>query len=187
MASTAKIAANRKNAAKSTGPRSIAGRLRVSRNALRHGLSLPISANAEAATVASDLAGLIAGENPSPARIELARRIADAKIDLDRVREVRIAALPAMPEVQMVLSKEEEQSFWRASEALARNPCDKAAAECFAQSRFLYYDRLEEKRPVPLPDAVFDPARLQRYERRAWARLKAAFREWVEFEGTAKT
>jgi hypothetical protein len=86
----------------------------------------------------------------------------------------------------MVLSEEEKQFFWLASEAYARNPYDRAAAERLAQSRLPFYNRMEEKLPVPLPDPVSDPSRLKRYERRAWARLKAAFRDWVEFEGTAK-
>src|SRR3984893_13113796 len=43
MASEKQIAANRANAQKSTGPRTAAGRLKSSRNALRHGLSVPLS------------------------------------------------------------------------------------------------------------------------------------------------
>lgn len=39
MASARQIAANRKNALKSTGPRSQAGRRRSAKNALRHGLA----------------------------------------------------------------------------------------------------------------------------------------------------
>ena len=39
MASTAQIAANRRNAAKSTGPKTAAGKAVVSHNALRHGLT----------------------------------------------------------------------------------------------------------------------------------------------------
>jgi len=39
MASTAQIAANRRNAAKSTGPKTAAGKAVASRNALRHGLT----------------------------------------------------------------------------------------------------------------------------------------------------
>ena len=42
MASDRQIAANRRNARKSTGPRSGAGRKRASRNAYRHGLTLSI-------------------------------------------------------------------------------------------------------------------------------------------------
>jgi hypothetical protein len=55
MATEKQIAANRANAQKSTGPRTAAGRLKSSRNAFRHGLSLPLridmtaSAKADAA------------------------------------------------------------------------------------------------------------------------------------------
>jgi hypothetical protein len=46
MASEGQIAANRRNARKSTGPRSSGGRKRASRNAYRHGLTLSISSTA---------------------------------------------------------------------------------------------------------------------------------------------
>ena len=42
MASEKQITANRENAKKSRGPKTTAGRLRCSRNAFRHGLSLPL-------------------------------------------------------------------------------------------------------------------------------------------------
>jgi hypothetical protein len=45
MTSAAKIEANRQNARRSTGPRSNAGKVRVSRNAFKHGLSVPIGAD----------------------------------------------------------------------------------------------------------------------------------------------
>jgi hypothetical protein len=47
MASERQIAANRRNARKSTGPRSGAGKIRASRNAYRHGLTLSITSTAE--------------------------------------------------------------------------------------------------------------------------------------------
>ncbi|MDH6261934.1 hypothetical protein [Bradyrhizobium sp. BR13661] len=45
MATEKQIRANRENAKRSTGPKSPAGRLKSSRNALRHGLSIPASAD----------------------------------------------------------------------------------------------------------------------------------------------
>ena len=42
MASERQIAANRRNAQKSTGPTSGSGKKRSSKNAYRHGLSLPM-------------------------------------------------------------------------------------------------------------------------------------------------
>jgi hypothetical protein len=41
LATEKQIAANRANAKKSTGPRTLAGKLKSSRNAYRHGLSSP--------------------------------------------------------------------------------------------------------------------------------------------------
>jgi hypothetical protein len=49
MASERQIAANRRNARKSTGPRSGAGKKRASRNAYRHGLTLSIRGICETA------------------------------------------------------------------------------------------------------------------------------------------
>lgn len=42
MASEKQIAANRRNAKRSTGPKTVAGKLRSSQNAYRHGLSIPL-------------------------------------------------------------------------------------------------------------------------------------------------
>jgi hypothetical protein len=159
----------------------------VSRNALRHGLSLPISADIEANTTANELSQLIAGDDPEPARLELARRIAEAKVDLDRIREARIAALPIVPEVDMVLTDEEIADHFRAAAACARNPNDRAAGEQLMRSRLITHNPLEEHLPIPLPGPFQDPSRLDRYERRAWARLKAAIREWEEFEEGRKS
>jgi hypothetical protein len=42
VTSARKIQANRSNARASTGPKTVRGRARAARNALRHGLSLPV-------------------------------------------------------------------------------------------------------------------------------------------------
>jgi hypothetical protein len=45
MTSDRKLSANRGNAAKSTGPKSVAGKRRSRRNALSHGLAIPAIAD----------------------------------------------------------------------------------------------------------------------------------------------
>ena len=55
MTSPAKIAANRRNARRSTGPRSAAGKARARRNAFRHGLSTPASVDHVAMNWIDDL------------------------------------------------------------------------------------------------------------------------------------
>ena len=88
MTSNRKVEANRANARASTGPRTASGRARASRNALRHGLSLPITSNPGCEEVEA-LASEIAGTNANTEMLQLARRVAEAQIDLQRVRYAR--------------------------------------------------------------------------------------------------
>jgi hypothetical protein len=93
MASERQIAANRRNARKSTGPRSGAGRKRVGRNAYRHGLSSSITSNAAVAKQLEKLARRIAGNTEDANIIERARTIAQAELDLARVRRAKVATI----------------------------------------------------------------------------------------------
>jgi hypothetical protein len=91
MASERQIAANRRNARKSTGPRSGAGKNRSSRNAYRHGLSIASSA---AVTKQLDkLVRKIAGDTEDPILLEHARALAQAELDLARVRRAKVALI----------------------------------------------------------------------------------------------
>jgi len=74
-----------------TGPRTPHGKARAARNARRHGLSLPVAADAALAPEISALARKIAGEGASDARRAAAARIAEAQVDLVRIRRVRLA------------------------------------------------------------------------------------------------
>jgi hypothetical protein len=77
-------------AGRRTGPRTRHGKARVARNARRHGLSLPVAADAVLAPEVSALAREIAGEAASDARRAAAARIAEAQVDLIRIRRVRL-------------------------------------------------------------------------------------------------
>jgi hypothetical protein len=92
MASERQIAANRRNARNSTGPRSTSGRKRASQNAFRHGLTKPIS-SAEFDREVETLARQIAGDTEDKIKIELARDAAAAELELARVRRVKIALI----------------------------------------------------------------------------------------------
>ena len=89
MTSAAVRAANCANAARSTGPRTRAGKAAVAHNALRHGLSLPVLADPTLAADVAALATRIAGEGASEPRRAAAIRIAEAQVDVLRVRRVR--------------------------------------------------------------------------------------------------
>src|SRR5262249_58336735 len=84
------LAANRANAARSTGPRTRAGKAAVARNALRHGLSLPVLADPALAPEVAALAEQIASPGAREAHRAAAGRIAAAQIDVLRARPARL-------------------------------------------------------------------------------------------------
>jgi hypothetical protein len=93
MASERQIAANRRNARKSTGPRSGAGKTRASRNAYRHGLTLSITSTVEYAKQLETLVRKIAGNTQNALKLERARAIAQAELELARVRRAKVALI----------------------------------------------------------------------------------------------
>jgi len=93
MTSERKIAANRRNAAKSTGPRTRQGKATVSRNALRHGLASATVDHGEEPEKVARIAGLIAGKTSDEARFEQAIIIAESWLSISRIRAFRVKAI----------------------------------------------------------------------------------------------
>lgn len=94
MASERQIAANRRNAQKSTGPKTGAGKRRASTNALRHGLaSHGLSSGAEFAEEIERVAKEISGSRESPTLHALAQSAAEAIVEIARVRRTRVALI----------------------------------------------------------------------------------------------
>src|SRR6516165_7024100 len=89
MATAKQIAANRRNAQRSTGPRTAAGRSVSSRNALRHGLSLPQEKDAATKATINELAQLIAADHSNDQKLIDSEEAAAALLDLMRIRKVR--------------------------------------------------------------------------------------------------
>lgn len=89
MTGERKIRANRANARTSTGPKTARGRSHAARNAFRHALSLPVYSDPVLSEEVEALAREIIGTDANPEMQELARRIAEAQIDLRRVRHAR--------------------------------------------------------------------------------------------------
>jgi hypothetical protein len=108
MASERQIAANRRNAQKSTGPRSASGRKRSGQNALRHGLARPVSL-ADFEKQVEDLARQISEGSDDPATLALARIAAEAELELSRIRQVRKAII----ERSMIFGGFESPSYFR--------------------------------------------------------------------------
>jgi hypothetical protein len=90
MTSTRKVRTNRANARASTGPKTSAGRVRSARNALRHGLNVPIADLEVFSPEVERLAEVICRTQPGDALLERhVRLVAEAQIDMHRVRQTR--------------------------------------------------------------------------------------------------
>jgi hypothetical protein len=83
--------ANRANAKASTGPKTRSGKAHSAKNALRHGLNIPVSSDPALSLQAEAIAHRIAGPDAKDEALEQARRIGEAQVDLNRVRALRIA------------------------------------------------------------------------------------------------
>jgi hypothetical protein len=89
LASEKQIAANRANAKKSTGPKTAAGRLKSSRNAFRHGLSLLSTEEPANQAEAKLIAQTLVSDQEDHAKVVAAAEIAQAHLDLRRIQAVR--------------------------------------------------------------------------------------------------
>jgi len=87
MASVRQIAANRRNARKSTGPRSQSGRRRAARNSFKHGLA---SGRPDDASNVEDFARRMIGDEAENDSFEIACVIAEAQLKLDSIRRIRV-------------------------------------------------------------------------------------------------
>jgi hypothetical protein len=88
MISGSKMRTNRENAKDSSGPKTANGRARSARNALCHGLSLPVHSDPALSEIVETLAREIAGPTANAEILELAR-VAEVQIELRRVRNAR--------------------------------------------------------------------------------------------------
>jgi hypothetical protein len=156
MTRESQFSANRRNALLSSGPKTDPGKARTSRNALRHGLSIAISSDLRLSQDVKVLAKQIAGETEDGERVTLAGEIAEAQIDLIRVRSYRHSLIETVCISQSVSPNLDPLSI------------DSTAAD---QAELNVVKRVETLNSIA--KALFA---LDRYERRALSRRKFAIR-----------
>jgi hypothetical protein len=174
--------ANGANAKASTGPKTKAGKARSAQNALRHGLTISVWSEPALAPQVEAIALRIAGPNAEAEALERARRIAEAQVDLNRVRSLRSLAivrmlsdsrcgslLEAMPQFRLLAR------FLDRAERDAVRPVDIEAIDQVLHSKPLEGDA---KLATILVDSTGEFARLDQYERRAMSRRKTAIRNF---------
>jgi hypothetical protein len=93
MTSPKAIAANRRNARRSTGPRTAAGKRTAATNSLVHGVRVSLHADPATGAVARRITAFLAGTDASSARLARVMPIAEAEAELLRIRNARAALI----------------------------------------------------------------------------------------------
>ena len=179
MTSEHKIKANRANAQASTGPKTADGRARSARNALRHALSLPVCSNPALSEEVETLAREIAGPDANAETQDLARQVAEAQIDLRRVRYARHKLLSdalADPHYDSWRGKREKMAVLR---SLLRSAPDRPM-----ENLVVAFLNSTPQGPHKFATILSQEAKqllaMDRYERRALSRRKSAIRAFDE-------
>src|SRR5262249_61719965 len=86
-------APNRRNAQRSRGPRTPAGRRRVGRNALAHGLAISVLKDRSLAGEVESLARTLAGTKTEGPLLKDARMVIEAEVELSRIARARGALI----------------------------------------------------------------------------------------------
>lgn len=176
MTGVRQVRANRANAQASTGPRTVAGKASAAHNARRHGLTISVLADRGLTAEVAALAREIAGEGASPEVLATAAQIAEAQVDLVRVRRARYEllsrALGNLSDHPPEAATNGVASATSIARILVSDPMSALVFSELLQSK----PELKERLGITLSDVATKLSGINRYERRAFSRRKSAIR-----------
>lgn len=177
MKPSARVSANLRNARRSTGPKSNAGKQRAARNAFRHGLAVPIAAVSDFSPTVARLARLLVGPETNGRSFDLALQVAEAEVDLIRVRAAKNEIIGYLGHHRRMLSAlDNGRRIHLLSKHFGKFTNSQTAQEVL--KNFLLVDELVHSDLIVLViDNLLNELRtIDRYERRALSRRKVAIR-----------
>jgi hypothetical protein len=141
------------NARKSTGPRTAAGKARAAQNARRHGLTLAAGCDPSATRDIVAAARAVAGPDGDPLRQALACRIVEAQLALVRVRHARRdlfeSVVGACKDIARLAALENYEQRARSRRKFAMRALDAAARQRAASGRAAFLPKRTEAKPNP--------------------------------------
>jgi hypothetical protein len=191
MSSARQVRANRANARASTGPKTANGKERAARNSRRHGLAVSVLNDVQWAPEVAAWARHIMGEDIDKELLFLARKIAEAQVELRRTRVHKQRVIQqAYLDPRFPTARRQEQ-YRRVEEQFRHQQTIDALA--------FEVDAILAEKPAT-SDAklveVFDMlarelSAIDRYERRAMSRRRFAIRSFdarkIEYERERQT
>jgi hypothetical protein len=177
VTSNRKIQANRSNARMSTGPKTSHGRAASGKNAYRHGLSLAAHLDPVLYEEVEALARQIAGPDADVKMLILARRIAEAHVDLRRARYTRHHFLSnALNDLYYDTRANMRKKIGVIRSLLRPNPPEISIADL--EKILASRPQGAHKFSAILSQEIKQLLALDRYERRALSRRKFAIRDF---------